>query len=288
MSHLETNDLMYLLDFALGIAKDKAFEEALQSVQTAQREYLIADADARRVKTRATIQQIAKLDVATRKLEFEYIRVKPMLTPDTQTHLDRLLEGLSQQRHHLVQKKKSLPASAGALPVDSEHINGIRLIPGDILAVSRKSGLYQHFAVYIGGDQVIHYAAKSGDFAGRITIHEAPLSEFRLDSTCIYILDFPDNLGYPTMRTLRGNVATPGSSQEGPFFRLIRETEYHLYSPEETIARAKSRLGEENYNLAANNCEHFALWCKTGVRESHQVNVWITRLLQYANKYICS
>ena len=90
---------------------------------------------------------------------------------------------------------------------------------------------------------------------------------------------------YPAVRTDKGNIAAPGSAQEGPFFRLIRETGYHLHSPEETVARARSRIGEEKYDLASNNCEHFAIWCKTGVHESHQVNIWLTRLLQYANRY---
>ena len=70
----------------------------------------------------------------------------------------------------------------------------------DVLAASRKAGLYQHFAIYIGNQRVIHYAAENGDFSGRITIHEAPYEEFRGDSTFIYILDFPDNSGRPTHR----------------------------------------------------------------------------------------
>lgn len=285
MAHMETNDLMCLLDVALGIAKDKAFEDALRSVQAAQREYLKADADARRIKTKSIIQQMAELDAATHRLRHEYTRIHPMLTPDAQAHFDKLFESLSRQRSFLVQKKKSLSSALATFPAGPEHINGVELIPGDILAASRKSGLYQHFAVYIGSDKVIHYAAEGGDFAGRITIHEAPLSEFRADASFIYILEFPDDLGYPAVRTTKGNVAAPGSSQEGPFFRLIRETGYHLHSPEETVARARSRIGEEKYNLAANNCEHFAIWCKTGVHESHQVNIWLTRLSQYANRY---
>ena len=53
---------------------------------------------------------------------------------------------------------------------------------------------------------------------------------------------------------------------------LKNSSEYHLYSPKETVHRARSRLGESSYNLATNNCEHFAIWCKTGISESHQVN----------------
>ena len=42
--------------------------------------------------------------------------------------------------------------------------------------------------------------------------------------------------------------------------------------PEIVIMRAESRLGENEYNLIFNNCEHFAAWCKTGKHESEQVN----------------
>ena len=54
---------------------------------------------------------------------------------------------------------------------------------------------------------------------------------------------------------------------------------YHLYSPEETVARARSRLGETNYNLLTNNCEHFVIWCKTGVSESMQISGMFRSLL---------
>ena len=40
--------------------------------------------------------------------------------------------------------------------------------------------------------------------------------------------------------------------------------------PDAVIARAESRLGEASYSLAFNNCEHFALWCKTGCHRSEQ------------------
>lgn len=38
-----------------------------------------------------------------------------------------------------------------------------------------------------------------------------------------------------------------------------------------TLRRALARLGEQNYNLLFNNCEHFAHWCKTGRHRSLQV-----------------
>ena len=46
----------------------------------------------------------------------------------------------------------------------------------------------------------------------------------------------------------------------------------HRYSnsPDVAIHRAKTKLGTEGYNLATNNCEHFAIWSKTGQHESWQ------------------
>jgi hypothetical protein len=43
------------------------------------------------------------------------------------------------------------------------------------------------------------------------------------------------------------------------------------FIPDLVLERAESRLGEQNYNLLANNCEHFATWCKTGRNESAQL-----------------
>lgn len=39
---------------------------------------------------------------------------------------------------------------------------------------------------------------------------------------------------------------------------------------EQVVAHAYSRLGESGYHLFENNCEHFAVWCKTGIPECKQ------------------
>lgn len=44
------------------------------------------------------------------------------------------------------------------------------------------------------------------------------------------------------------------------------------YSPTEAIARARSRVGEDDYALFSNNCEHFVNWAKIGVARSTQVD----------------
>ena len=59
-------------------------------------------------------------------------------------------------------------------------------------------------------------------------------------------------------------------------FKLENESVYVIkhdrcYDPETVVSRAKSRLGERKYDPVTNNCEHFALWCKTGISSSEQV-----------------
>lgn len=143
------------------------------------------------------------------------------------------------------------------------------LTAGDIIGVRRAGGIYEHYAVYIGNDDVIHYAAQDEDFGETISIHKAPMKEFLKDSTSFFVLDFPDKYGRPTKLSALGGAFIGISAT---LHKRIKSMMYHLYSPEETVERAKSRLGETDYNLVFRNCEHFAIWCKTGISESHQVN----------------
>lgn len=54
------------------------------------------------------------------------------------------------------------------------------------------------------------------------------------------------------------------------------------YIADTVINRAESRLGENQYNLLFNNCEHFATWCMTGESKSQQIENFIP-LLRYIN-----
>ena len=45
------------------------------------------------------------------------------------------------------------------------------------------------------------------------------------------------------------------------------------FSMDEVVDRAVSRLGENNYDLFENNCEHFVNWCRRGVADSPQINL---------------
>lgn len=86
---------------------------------------------------------------------------------------------------------------------------------------------YTHHAIYIGDGKVIHYA----DADNGIYVHVSSLQEFAN--------------GYPVKRF---------TEQRSPL----------LFTREEAVRRAKSRLGENRYHLAINNCENFVRWCRAG------------------------
>ena len=146
-----------------------------------------------------------------------------------------------------------------------------QLMAGDVIGISR--GIYEHYAVYIGNDEIIHYAAVDGDFNGTIKVHKSTMEKFLDGSGKFFVLVFPEKYDKPVKMRVetKGMVGLPFDIA-GDIAHAVKSLQYHLYTPEETVERAYSRLGETKYNLVTNNCEHFAVWCKTGISESHQVN----------------
>lgn len=141
------------------------------------------------------------------------------------------------------------------------------LRPGDIICVSR--GFYDHFGVYCGNDSVIHFSSHDSDISANNEIIETNLRTFKRSNATLRKLVFPKRHKAPKEISLPNSFAAT-ELLRFPLFNFF-ET-YKLYSPEETIERAKSKIGGKGYNLFFNNCEHFAIWCKTGIHESHQVN----------------
>jgi len=137
---------------------------------------------------------------------------------------------------------------------------------GDIVCVDR--GLYEHYAVYVGDDRVIHYAAGDGDFGGDATIREASFQDFLGEQETYFVCEFPANHKPPRKHEYIASSVMPDMRW---LIDAFKGAKYHLFSPEETVERAYSRLGEQKYNLLTNNCEHFAIWCKTNISESWQV-----------------
>lgn len=151
------------------------------------------------------------------------------------------------------------------------------LKPGDVIGVHRMRGLYDHYGVYTGNGGIIHFADPSGDFGTNIVVHRTTLEKFKEDSEYIFVIDFDVFLKKNTVKLT--DIITPLGINFGKFFQLLQNNnKYRLYSPEETVARAESRLGERHYNIATNNCEHFAIWCKTGISESTQIEDFLRKI----------
>ncbi|MFT0213190.1 lecithin retinol acyltransferase family protein [Pseudomonas sp. F1_0610] len=110
------------------------------------------------------------------------------------------------------------------------------LMLADHLKVSR--GLYSHHALYIGNNQVIHYAGKN--------------ALWNNENSHVQITSLEDFAAGETIYKVYHNDT--------------------LYSADEIIRRAKSRLNEDSYSILFNNCEHFVNWCITGENCSAQVD----------------
>ena len=116
------------------------------------------------------------------------------------------------------------------------QITGLRqgnLAPGTHLVTSRRG--YLHHGIYIGRGMVVHYAGLSG-FLRSGPVEEVTMSRFSM----------------------------------GRAVRIIEYSESE-YSPQEIVQRARSRLGENEYQVFRNNCEHFCNWCISGRSYSTQV-----------------
>ncbi len=183
---------------------------------------------------------------------------------------------------------------------------------GDIVYVNR-TPKYKHFGIYSGNDKVIHYT-KTKLLNG--VIDETSLSEFLEDSTEYYSVDLTIHSGKLKRYSHRHDSQSKADSipkfltPHAPlgffsfnfeFFtfeywllilsslglsvsciRFLYEhfiKEPHLYSPEDTVHRAYSHIGDNDYNLITHNCEHFAIYCKTGIYDSKQVQNIIECLL---------
>lgn len=150
-----------------------------------------------------------------------------------------------------------------------------KLKKGDVIGICR--GVYDHYGVYESDGCVIHYSSKDSDTSSDNSIIVTNLDEFARGDDTIFKLLFLDEYRKPSKV-----VAQTSSIMQRPEGMLLqkyyealeksKKFDYKLYSADETVERAKSRVGEHQYSLKNNNCEHFAIWCKTGISESHQVN----------------
>jgi len=165
------------------------------------------------------------------------------------------------------------------LDLEPEVEDQVQAAYGDVISVHRLG--FEHYAVYVGENEVIHYDIDPNDDY-RICVHQASIKEFLNGSLVYYICSFPPVYGRPTeemtFEDFEAVMDNPDDARS--LWEALKAADYHLYTPEETVERAKERIGETSYDLFFNNCEHFALWCKTGISESHQIEDVINTLYQ--------
>jgi lecithin:retinol acyltransferase len=105
--------------------------------------------------------------------------------------------------------------------------------------VSPRRG-YTHHGIYVGGGRVVQYGGLCRGLR-RGPVEEVVVSQFA-QGRSIY----------------------------------VRLADSRRFGSEEVVRRARSRLGENSYNVITNNCEHFCEWCVHGEHQSYQVGNLLT------------
>ncbi len=146
---------------------------------------------------------------------------------------------------------------------------------GDVICVNH--GIYNHFGIFVDKNHVIHYSGKEKDFFLReMIIAETDIENFLGGSDKYYVYKFSEGKS-STVERIRAQGLNrdlvEGAQALYLLYQIKNKVKFKIYSPEETVKRARSRVGERKFLLPANNCEHFAIWCKTGVKQSYQVNL---------------
>ena len=147
-------------------------------------------------------------------------------------------------------------------------VSDSELKKGDVIGVHRKNLIhnYDHYGIYTGRGKVIHFSNEGSDMGDDVRIRRATLAQFKNGADNVFVVDF---------EAYRDYVENPELFDFEGLFKLafddLFDNKITIYSPEETVERAEKQLGGGGYNLVFNNCEHFAVWCKTGKHESSQV-----------------
>lgn len=138
------------------------------------------------------------------------------------------------------------------------------LVRGDVLCV--RNGLANRYGIWTG-ETVILYG-KSHE--GVKKVHRRSLKDFLQEAESCSICVFPKTYG----RMKKYPLTSPISSFVMPQHKLWRMMEqaekarkYKRYTHEETAERAELAIGQTCYDSS----EHFAVWCKTGIAESQEL-----------------
>lgn len=144
---------------------------------------------------------------------------------------------------------------------------------GDIIGVLRSfyGVVYEHYGIYIGDGEVIHFTKSDG----KNTIIKTSMKKFmesNKSSNRYFILDCEPEIKDINSSSIDKYIKKSVNGF-GPLLPAVFRKPVEIYSPEDTVNRAKQYIGEQGYNLLVKNCEHFAIWCKTGLKYSYQIDM---------------
>ena len=126
-------------------------------------------------------------------------------------------------------------------------------IPGDHIRVLANG--YYHHGIYIGNEEVVQFGLPFDMYQDHslIKVIKSPIEDF-----------------------LKGGFLE---------VRQYTKKEFKIKHKNELIVEiALSKLGEGDYNLLYNNCEHFANFCVFGKKESKQVDNIHEKIKKLLNK----
>ncbi|OMO96260.1 hypothetical protein COLO4_15388 [Corchorus olitorius] len=161
-----------------------------------------------------------------------------------------------------------------------------RVKPGDHIYSYRGFGSYSHHGIYVSEDCVIHFIpTESHDTNGVSGTEEEEEEESAPCTKCGY----QHNVHLGVVKSCLDCFLSHGAhlseslhvyeyEESSILMKLKRAgscSTSKSFSPE-TVVKLATALHKENcfglYNLVDNNCEHFATFCKTGIRSSEQVH----------------
>lgn len=105
---MATNGLEDMLAVVLAASKDKAYVDAVEKMQRAYRELILADAQARRSKTAVLIRSMARIDAELIRFKRERDRVASNLTPEAHGAIDMYLKTVEQAKKDIMREKNAL------------------------------------------------------------------------------------------------------------------------------------------------------------------------------------
>ncbi|WP_339490752.1 lecithin retinol acyltransferase family protein [Pseudomonas sp. EL_65y_Pfl2_R95] len=127
------------------------------------------------------------------------------------------------------------------LASDSLGFVSVGLEPGSVLVGAHlitPRSFYMHHGIYLGGGEVAHYSGLSSSLkSGPVEVTDL---EHFANGKPVWVFQEP-----------------------------------YEFSNHEVANRARSRVGERQYKLLSNNCEHFCNWCISGKSYSTQLSAYV-------------